>query len=144
MTNDKTTSERGLARELGVYLLSPTHVGTGQALGAVDLPIAREVHTQWPLLPSTALKGVARDAVEDGDRQSRTAKALFGPRPPQKADGGEKLTPGELVFTDAQILAFPVASLTAPFYWVTSPLVIARWARARGAWGLDVPSALPA
>ena len=49
--------------ETGIYLLAPTHVGTGQAAGAVDLPIARERHTGHPYLPATALKGVARDVA---------------------------------------------------------------------------------
>ena len=141
--NNSSVSGGGHARELGVYLLTPTHVGTGQAVGAIDLPIAREVHTQWPVIPSTALKGVARDRVEAGDRESGAAIALFGPRPPQKSGGEVSLKPGGLIFTDAQILAFPVASVSAPFYWVTSPMVIARWARARRAWGLRVPDVLP-
>lgn len=31
-----------------LYALSPVHVGTGQGVGFVDLPIAREKVTGWP------------------------------------------------------------------------------------------------
>ena len=49
---------------IGIYTLTPTHCGSGQAAGAVDLPIIREAHTRFPILPATAIKGVARQFVE--------------------------------------------------------------------------------
>jgi len=122
--------------ETGIYLLTPTHMGTGQAAGAVDLPIAREHHTDHPYLPATALKGVARDVVGEADPDT---ERLFGRRPPKKGQPIEPLIAGEVVITDGRLLAFPVRSLSAAFYWVTCPLIIQRWKRARGAWGLRTP-----
>ncbi len=131
------------AMETGIYLLTQTHVGTGQAAGAVDLPIAREAHTGFPYLPATALKGVARDDFESVHGEKKTS-ALFGPPPPQpQQDPGEKLYPGKMVITDGHLLAFPIRSLTAPFLWITSPLIIERWRRLRAAWGLQAPTFAP-
>lgn len=127
------------AIETGLYLLTPTHVGTGTAAGAVDLPIARERHTDHPYIPATALKGVARDLFGDNDRDPERVR-LFGPPPPQKEDPKtEQLVAGDLVLTDGHLLAFPVRSLNAAFYWVTCPLVVERWRRLRGTWGLKLP-----
>lgn len=128
------------ALETGIYLLTATHVGTGQAAGAVDLPIARERHTGHPLLPASALKGVLRDRFESGSDLA-LVKKLFGPEPPQKGEVGDSLFPGDLVFTDGHLLAFPVRSLSAAFYWVTCPQIIGRWRRLRGAWSLPVGTA---
>ena len=44
----------------GIYSLTPLHFGTGQTTGGVDLPIAREAGTGFPVLPATGLKGGAR------------------------------------------------------------------------------------
>lgn len=77
----------------GIYTITALHCGVGQAISAVDLPIAREKHTELPYLPSTSLKGVARDAMRpDQDRrkdpsdEDRRREAdwiqLFGSPPP--------------------------------------------------------------
>jgi CRISPR-associated protein Cmr4 len=128
------------ARETGIFTLTPLHCGTGQAFGAVDLPIARERHTQFPIIPSTSLKGVLRDAAEELAKKGGTInddqiKKAFGPRPPQPGES-EQLTPGNLIFTDAHLLLFPVRSLSRPFYWVTCPLAIKHWFRTRRSLGL--------
>ncbi|MBN1607871.1 MAG: type III-B CRISPR module RAMP protein Cmr4 [Polyangiaceae bacterium] len=129
------------ACETGIFTLTPLHCGTGQAFGAVDLPIARERHTRFPIIPSSSLKGVLRDAAtraKDGSVvNDDTIKRAFGPRPPRPGEP-EPLTPGALIFTDAQLLLFPVRSLSRPFYWVTCPLAISRWRRTRHSLGLSV------
>lgn len=38
---------------IGIYTLTPTHFGTGQTTGAIDLPIARDASTDFPVLPAT-------------------------------------------------------------------------------------------
>ncbi|MFM2246762.1 MAG: hypothetical protein RL071_2836 [Pseudomonadota bacterium] len=126
-----------MAIEIGVYLLTSTHVGAGASSGAIDLPIAREGHTGHPLLPASALKGVARRLVE-GSAKTEAAR-LFGPPPPQKGQPSEALTPGEAVFTDGALLAFPVRSLSHSFVWITSPYCIDRWRRGRRLLGLKSP-----
>ncbi len=111
-----------------IYTLSPTHCGTGQAAGAVDLPIARESHTGFPLLPATSLKGVARDIVAGISGASSAGKEdvkrLFGPETTEA-----ELNAGELLFTEGRLIAYPVRSLNRPFFHVTCPLVIERLGR---------------
>lgn len=120
---------------MGIYTLSPTHVGTGQATGAVDLPIARDVATGFPVLPATGLKGVLRDRAKLDDEARKT---LFG-----KDLGGDEdeggLTPGLLAFTEGRLLAWPVRSLSHPFLHVTCPLILERLARDLRATGATLP-----
>ena len=150
----------------GIYTISPLHYGTGQTAGAVDLPVARESHTGLPFVPGTGLKGVARDVFEQNNKEY--VESLFGSRPPQpggaqdgtaapndarsqeagggagasgKAKEGAELRAGNLLFTDARLLALPVRSLQRPFLYVTSPLVLRRLERELHAY--NVPGFLP-
>lgn len=136
-------------RFYGIYTISPLHCGTGQTAGAVDLPVARESHTGLPFVPGSSLKGVARDVLEKHDEEQ--VEGLFGSAPPQpggseddddemqsrRHDGGATLKAGNLLFTDARLLALPVRSLQRPFLYVTSPLVLLRLERELGAFGID-------
>ena len=62
-----------------LHALSALHVGTGQGIGAVDLPIARSRATNLPLVPGSALKGVLRDeAKEKWHVSENDIQALFG------------------------------------------------------------------
>ncbi len=129
------------ALETGLYTLTATHCGTGRAAGAVDLPIARESHTGFPLVPATSIKGVLRDLAE-GRRGGKALsddqrKLLLGTDPPGEHGSEERLEAGQLVLTDGRLLAFPVRSLQAPFLMVTCPLVVERWQRDRRALGLE-------
>ena len=122
---------------LGLHALTSLHPGSGTALGAVDLPVQRERHTCWPMIPGSAIKGVLRDACrervkdefqDDGaevpkeKRKTRRDHAneqaqlvqVFGP-PSGHADEHA----GALSVTDARLLAFPVRSLRGLFAWVT-------------------------
>jgi CRISPR-associated protein Cmr4 len=56
-------SEKAL---LMIHALTGLHPGSGTALGVVDLPVQRERHTAWPLIPGSSLKGVKR--VKSGFR----------------------------------------------------------------------------
>ena len=42
------------------YAVSPIHMGAGSAIGAIDSPIQREVHTQHPMFAGSGLKGALR------------------------------------------------------------------------------------
>ena len=46
---------------LFLHAQTAIHPGSGTALGVVDLPVQRERHTQWPVIPGSSLKGVLRD-----------------------------------------------------------------------------------
>lgn len=44
-----------------VKVLTPLHIGAGQGLAHVDLPIVREVHTGFPFVPASGIKGALRE-----------------------------------------------------------------------------------
>lgn len=120
-----------------LYAVTPLHAGSGQALGAVDLPIQRERHTGWPQVQASGVKGAFRDwfhrfnlfngaEVTDATAQARRlTEQIFG-----KEEGAEQGgQTGAVSVTDARILAFPVRSNIAPFVWVTCPAVLDRLKR---------------
>jgi CRISPR-associated protein Cmr4 len=125
---------------LFLHALTPLHPGSGAALGVVDLPIQRERHTHWPVIPGSSLKGVLRDRVrekvyaqeegydsrKDADKSPWVTR-LFGPPTIGKDEG--QAHAGALSITDARILAFPVRSLRGVFAWVTCPAVLTRLQR---------------
>lgn len=104
--------------------LTGLHPGSGTALGAVDLPVQRERHTEWPVIPGTSLKGVLRDECQK--HSPAAVQRLFGR---EGAADESNLFAGALSFTDARVLAFPVRSLKAVFAWVTCRQVLERWKR---------------
>ncbi|AWR86726.1 CRISPR-associated RAMP protein, Cmr4 family [Meiothermus taiwanensis WR-220] len=104
--------------------LTPVHPGTGQVSGSViDLPVAREAATGFPLIPASSLKGVLRDG-----RTDEAANKVFG-SPEQM---------GELTLTDARLLLLPVRSYAGTFALITCPLVLQRWRRDAEALGLSL------
>lgn len=112
-----------------IYTLTPTHCGIGQAAASVDLPIARDVATGFPVLPATSLKGVARECFEDkeinGDQ--KLTEALFGPSLEEREDRANKAKPLQaagLSFTEGRLVAWPARSLNRPFLHTTCPLII--------------------
>lgn len=108
---------------LFIQALSPIHAGTGQGVGVIDNPIAREKSTDIPFIPGTTIKGVLRDACEnDADR-----KIIFG-----SATNDIELSMGAATFTDARLVLLPVRSLKGVFAWVTSPLLLKRLMRDAG------------
>lgn len=106
-----------------IHALTSLRPGAGSAPDVVDLPVQREVHTRWPYIPGSALKGVlrncAREAIASGIAVD--VSAVFGP---EKDNAKENA--GALAFFDARILVFPVRSFRGTFAWVTSPGVIDR------------------
>jgi CRISPR-associated protein Cmr4 len=90
----------------------------------VDLPIQRERHTGFPVIPGTAIKGVLRDLAERTSSDKKAIADVFGP----EAGSGD-LHGGALSITDARLLLFPVRSLEGVFVWVTCPLVLMRLKR---------------
>lgn len=123
----------------GIYTLTPTHCGTGQASDAIDLPIAREVTTGLPILPATSLKGAARAAFERGVEEGWPTKgdidALFGPEAKGPGatgddDGDRGLRAGQLSIGEGQLLLYPFRALRPPLAFATCPLLLERLARA--------------
>ena len=109
------------AKLLFLHALSPLHAGTGQGVGAIDLPIAREKATGIPIVPGSTLKGVLRSNCEADD----TLKAkVFGPETENAREHA-----GSAQFSDMRLLFLPVRSLAGTFAWVTSPLLLQRLQR---------------
>jgi CRISPR-associated protein Cmr4 len=113
---------------LFMHALSPLHAGTGQGVGVIDLPIAREKATGLPYVPGSSTKGVLRDKSEDLDlsisEEKRKSATVFGP----KTDNAEAHA-GGAIFADQRLLLLPVRSLYGTFAWVTSPYVLHRFTR---------------
>ena len=102
------------------YTLAPLHAGAGEAGEVVDLAIQREKHTEFPVVYSSSLKGSLRYFCET--KKSDVVDMVFGKE-------GTESGAGEVVFTDAKILFFPVRSSEGVFKWVTSPFVLKRFSK---------------
>lgn len=101
-----------------LFTRTPLHVGAGQSVGYVDLPIQREPHTKIPVVPGSSLKGVLRDhpsLAADKDH-------LFGVGAGESSGGSA----GALLIGEARVLCFPVRSAKGSFAWITCPLVLKR------------------
>src|SRR5687767_10402752 len=120
-----------------LHALSPVHVGTGQAVDVIDLPIARMRSTGIPIVPGSSIKGVLRDETPNLDERERSA--VFGPDPEHENASDHA---GALVVDDARLQVLPVRSFSGAFAWVSSPLLL-DLAR-RDLDGLaDLPAAIP-
>ena len=97
------------------------HVGSGRGTGAIDLPIARQKSTGLPVIPSTGIKGVWRDAASKWNLEPQQVAALYGPAQDNKDQGEGR---GMLSPQDARLLALPVASMTGGWLWVSSPFLL--------------------
>ena len=113
---------------LGIYTLTPTHFGTGQTIGAIDLPIARDASTDFPVLPATGLKGVIRDYLGVANVEKKLLDNLFG-KSLEESNEANALEAGRLAFTEARLVAYPVRSLNRPFLHVSCRLILERLAR---------------
>jgi CRISPR-associated protein Cmr4 len=108
-------------RLLFLHALSPIHCGTGQAVGGIDLPIAREKPTNIPLVPGSSLKGTLRARSKPDDSMQTT---VFGPDTERASDHA-----GSVQFSDANLVFLPVRSVCGTFAWATSPYLLRRLKR---------------
>lgn len=102
------------------YTLTPLHAGAGDSAGAIDLPVQRERHTEYPVVHSSGIKGSLRDFFKRNEKAN--INEIFGKE-------GDEQGSGKVIFTDAKILLFPVRSSEGVFKWVTCPFVIERLKR---------------
>ncbi|TKH43947.1 type III-B CRISPR module RAMP protein Cmr4 [Paenibacillus terrae] len=131
-----------------VHCMTPVHVGAGQGVGIVDMPMMREKVTEWPYFPGSSIKGVHRDFFRNGNHKQpdKWLDVAFGKgssRGEDDAEGAERDADdgnaGALVMTDARILAFPVASHYGTFAYITCPLVLKRFKRDVEAAAITMP-----
>ncbi|MBI5576799.1 MAG: type III-B CRISPR module RAMP protein Cmr4 [Deltaproteobacteria bacterium] len=117
---------------LGLYTETALHCGAESGLGYVDLPVQRERHTNFPVIPGSSIKGVLRDEMkgkpgDTGKLSDEEVKKFFGSE--------DAKTPGSVSFGDGIVAVFPIRSTGVPFHWVTCPFVLERVFRAMGtAW----------
>jgi CRISPR-associated protein Cmr4 len=109
------------AKTLFLHTLTPLHSGTGQAAAVIDLPIAREKTTGWPVVPASSLKGVIRNGKDDLESNRRF---------------GSLEAAGEELFGDLHLLCFPARSLYGTFAYLTCPLALKRYLREAKALGI--------
>ncbi len=109
---------------LFLYALTPLHPGSGASVAAVDLPVQRERHTNYPMIQGSGIKGALRNLAMWQGKDDDQIKVVFGPKTDLAADHG-----GALALTDARTLLFPVRSVKGVFAWITCPGVIARLKR---------------
>jgi CRISPR-associated protein Cmr4 len=114
-----------------LYLLSPLHTGGATQEGNL-LGIARESHTNLPYIPSSTIRGKMRSLTSEADRNQ-----LWGNTIDDVTSSGSdtNLTQGSLWIGDASILWLPVPSLSHGVVWVSSPMLLQRWARLNGPTG---------
>ena len=122
---------------LFLYSESFLHPGAGTSAGVIDLPVQREVHTGYPVIPASSLKGSLRELAERKVHKE-LVEGIFGPELRKKDNqANETGFAGAISINDARLLAFPVRSFTRSFFWVTCPLVLGRFKRDLGIMNID-------
>lgn len=94
------------------------HPGSGRSTGIVDLPVAREATTGYPVIVGSSLKGALRDKARETITEEKVSQ-LFG-----KPDNA-----GKILVSDARLLLLPVRSLSGCYRWITCPYLLERLQR---------------
>jgi CRISPR-associated protein Cmr4 len=120
---------------IGLLAETSIHPGAGQETGYIDLPVAREAATDYPVVVASSFKGALLDRARSDGMDKATQNRVFG----------QQENAGALLVSDARVLLLPVRSLTSHYKWITCPHVLERLARdlARAGLSLTVPVAGP-
>ena len=102
---------------LGLLAETPIHAGSGRGMGVVDLPVAREAATDYPVLVGSSLKGALKDKMEKAEVDVTNARF------------GVQDHAGDLLVSDARLLLLPVRSLNGSYRWVMCPHLVERYRR---------------
>jgi CRISPR-associated protein Cmr4 len=101
-----------------LYSLAPIHCGGEGDLGNI-LEIAREIHTNFPYIPGSSLRGSLRDEVTQLDKDA--ANALFGKE--LDKNGQDQMGVHQVWFGDARLLWIPMRTMASGnrdvFTWVS-------------------------
>jgi len=107
---------------LGLMAETSIHPGSGQDAGFVDLPVAREAATDYPVIVGSSFKGALLDRARNEDSiNEATRNRVFG----------KQENAGALIVSDVRLVALPVRSLTSTYKWATCPHLIERLSRDR-------------
>lgn len=116
-------------RLIGLFAETDLHVGVGQVAGAVDLPVAREATTGYPVIPGSSLKGALRDRARLHASKDIEASLYGTASGDLEAQAGGSDSAGALLVGDGKLLLLPVRSLGEPFRYVTCSEVMRRFRR---------------
>ncbi|MCW6038868.1 type III-B CRISPR module RAMP protein Cmr4 [Spirulina subsalsa FACHB-351] len=104
-----------------LYSLAPIHCGGEGDLGNI-LEIAREVHTDFPYVPGSSLRGGLRNEVQQLDETA--ANILFG----KELDDDGQMGVHQVWFGDARLLWIPMRTMSSQagdvFTWVSCHTLI--------------------
>jgi CRISPR-associated protein Cmr4 len=104
------------------YSLAPIHCGGEGDLGNI-LEIAREVHTNFPYIPGSSLRGSVRNELLDYQGPDVTDR-LFG----RELTSTEQMGVHQVWFGDARLLWVPMRTLASQgkdvFMWVSCPALL--------------------
>ncbi|RMD75320.1 MAG: type III-B CRISPR module RAMP protein Cmr4 [Lentisphaerae bacterium] len=142
---------------LSIYTCSPLHIGRGNSVDIVDLPVMRERVTHFPVIPASSIKGILRQhagaSFAGNDEAHTIINMLFGYQDERQAPISERnqadeygesdvfRTPekesysGCVTIGEGRILAFPVRSMVGGFVWLTCPTALRRFKRD---WAVDI------
>lgn len=125
---------------LGLLAETSIHPGAGQDTGFVDLPVAREAATEYPVIVGSSMKGALRDLkfqvefkaalkeVNAADEQSRTVARRIATDRTEEIFGRQE-NAGKILVSDGRLVLLPVRSLTSQYKWVTCPHLLERLVR---------------
>lgn len=119
---------------LGLFAETPLHAGGSSKDGLIDLPIQREIHSGWPCVFGSSMKGALRARADQLGVDDDLKVTAFGPDTLNAADHA-----GALLVGDARLLLLPVRSLTGHFRMVTCPALLRRFVADRARAGLPGP-----
>ena len=137
-----------VAKPVFLIVETPLHAGSGSDLAAVDLPIQRERHTDFPKVEGSSVKGCFREAFEEASetkkitvngQQAKIKDLISFTFGPENGDEGA----GALGFTDARLLLFPVKSMKGIFAWITCPRVLRQFKNDLSLCGITPGKAVP-
>ncbi|WP_033933218.1 type III-B CRISPR module RAMP protein Cmr4 [Vibrio cholerae] len=114
------------------HLFSQTilHCGSGQSVGIVDQPIARERASNLPIVPGSTVRGVLKAFIshtEQTEVKPTLSQSLFG----YDKQDGEPSFAGALSITDAHLLLLPVRTVYGIFAYATCPFILQRYKKDR-------------
>lgn len=124
---------------IGLLAETSLHPGTESNTGVVDLPVAREAATGYPVVVGSSLKGALRDMSQQA--WSDPGKNNDDPRLGDVF--GQHDSAGAVAVTDARLLLLPVRSLTGHYKWLTCPYLLERYKRDRELAGLSSNFTIP-
>lgn len=115
---------------LKLKAITAAHVGSGDTIATIDLPIQREKHTNYPTIYASSIKGAFRDHYRKVKGNKEDINIIFGTdeqdlTEEQKKNNSEN-RPALISFSDARLFAYPMRSSESPFIWVTCPYILKR------------------